>query len=367
MSFPDIQSELRTDDSFQNRSKVEHHKETSLLERNPLHLLDLGVMKRCMVRWVFGEKGYDRKWNKNKIRDVSCLLESCQKYMPTDIHRAIRNLNCLRKWKGLEFRTMLLYVGMVVFKDALSEDEYYHFLTLCCAVRICSSEFYKEQFTIADKMFKSYVKMYITLYGRHAIGSNVHLLAHIVEDLHHSKVANIMEISTYKFENCLRLLGLTLKHGHLPLEQVSRRILERMQCNHEINTFESNEFLPRTFYGNQFGYNKIRITPDLMLTNIRFGDSWFLTKTDEIVKFEYVKKENGKHQIIGTYIEKKHPFFLNPITSTKLKIFLSDGKRNDQLRIYELCSIFVKMICLPYGEQFVFMPLVHSLDPNIIE
>lgn len=375
MSYPNINAERRTNESFRIRSDKEHHKETSLFEKlnidmindfpssDSLHLLDLGIMKRCMIRWVFGEKGYNRKWSKDGVGSVSQLLEKCQKYMPSDIHRAVRNLTCLRKWKGVEFRTILLYVGMVVFKDVLSKDEYYHFLMLCCAVRICNSESYKDQLPIAEKMFNSFIKKYITLYGTHTIGSNVHLLTHIVEDMNNSNVKNIMELSTYKYENCLRLIGLTLKHGHLPLEQASNRISEKMQlCANTKNIFESKQFSPKMLYPNKRDsniiYNKIQLTDDIMLTNRRFGDSWFLTKNEDIVKFEYA----FKNKIFGMIIATKNPFFVNPITSSKMKIFISDGKKIEELKLFELHTIAAKMICLPYGEQFVFMPLVHSMD-----
>lgn len=154
----------------------------SIPSSDPLHLLDLGVMKRCLIRWVFGEKGYARKWSKCTVDRVSRILDNFKKYIPSDFHRSIRNLNYLKKWKGVEYRTMLLYVGISVFEQVLDENEYTHFLTLCCAVRICSSRLHHNYVTIAERMFKNYVQNYGCLYGRHNIGSNVHLLNHIVEE-----------------------------------------------------------------------------------------------------------------------------------------------------------------------------------------
>lgn len=125
ISFPNIEAVRRTNTSFRQRSTKEHHKETSLLERldidmiytfpssDPLHLLDLGIVKKCMVRWIYGEKGYNGKWSTNKIETVSRLLENCQQYKPSDIHRAIRNLKCLKKWKAVEFRTVLIYISVL--------------------------------------------------------------------------------------------------------------------------------------------------------------------------------------------------------------------------------------------------------------
>lgn len=381
VSFAEFDAERRTNDSFRNRIEKGHHKETSPLERldidmirnfpcsDSLHLLDLGVMKTCMLRWIFGEKDYKRKWHTNLTDRVSNLLVQCQPYKPCEIHRAIRNLKCVRKWKGVEFRTILLYVGMVVFKDILCKAEYYHFLLLCCAVRICcSSNLYKNQNMIAKTMFRSYVNMYIELYGVHSIGSNVHLLSHVIEDMKCCNVNNIMKISTYKYENGLRLLGLNLKQGYLPLEQVARRILETMQFAPLIRNhlFESNHFTPQVFYPREQGsvtiYSKIQISPDVVLSSRRFGDSWFLTKSDEIVKMEFITKENSKFEIMGRVVEEKDNFFQNPISSTKLKIFLSNGKKSEELKTFNLNSIEAKMVCLPYNDQFVFMPLIHSSE-----
>lgn len=127
MSFPNTGAP-RTDETFRNRAQVTHHKEYSLLEElkidmiasiptsEPLHLLDLGIMRKCLYRWVYGAKGYARKWSKSLINLTSRLLQQCQQQKPADIHRAIRPLNHLRHWKGTEYRSMLLYIGMVVFK-----------------------------------------------------------------------------------------------------------------------------------------------------------------------------------------------------------------------------------------------------------
>lgn len=134
----------------------------------------------------------------------------------------------------------------------------------------------------------------------------------------------------------------------------------------EANVFERNQFSPELLYPNQRGtsivYDKIKLFPDLMLTNRKFSDSWFLTKNDDIVKMAYATKECGKHKIFGKFVENKSPFFINPITYSKLNIFLSDGKINCELKCYGIDFIVAKMMCLPYRENFVYIPIVHSID-----
>lgn len=129
MSFPILDSKRRTNQSFRDRTQPQHHKIRSVIEdlpidmiasfptSDPLHLLELGVMRKLMYRWVYGNKSYKHKWSKPLVGLMSRLLLQCQKHMPMDIHRAVRSLESLRHWKGLEYRTVLLYVGVVALKE----------------------------------------------------------------------------------------------------------------------------------------------------------------------------------------------------------------------------------------------------------
>lgn len=132
MCFPNLDAPRRTNESFRLRHHPNHHKEISPLEElnidmvasvpssDPLHLLELGIMRKCLYRWVFGETNYKRKWPKPLKELASRLLIKCQHQMPFDMHRAIRDLDSIRHWKGLEFRTVLLYVGCVVLQQVIT-------------------------------------------------------------------------------------------------------------------------------------------------------------------------------------------------------------------------------------------------------
>lgn len=155
------------------------------------------------------------------IEMTSRFLLRCNMFMPTDIHRSVRRLDVLKFWKGVEFRCVLLYIGMVVLRPVLNDAEYQHFLLLCSAATICNCNAYKTLIPIATNMFNAYIKEYIRLYGTHTITSNVHNLAHVTEDMIKHNIGNLSEISIYKYENCLRLIGLKLKNCNKPLEQIA--------------------------------------------------------------------------------------------------------------------------------------------------
>lgn len=82
-----------------------------------LHLFDLGLMKKCLTGWVRGSFNFKTKLSAREISDMSALLLSFNETIPCELHRSIRSLDCLSFWKGLEFRTFLLYLGPVVLKD----------------------------------------------------------------------------------------------------------------------------------------------------------------------------------------------------------------------------------------------------------
>lgn len=190
-----------------------------------LHLLDLGIMKRFLIGWVHGGFNFGAKFSGRDIVDISRFLYSANKFMPVELHRAVRELDCLRFWKGVEFRTFLLYLGPVILKDFLHEHVYQHFLILFCAVTICTSSVYKDFIDISNSLLRDFVESYIDIYGIDSISSNVRNLIHLVEDV--KRFGPLTNISAYSFENTLFRIKRLLRHGKRPLSQVAKRLIEQ--------------------------------------------------------------------------------------------------------------------------------------------
>lgn len=74
-------------------------------------------MRKCLNGWVSDGYNFRNKLSSTQITTLSNLLENCNLRKPKELHRNIRNIRCLRYWKGLEYRTFLLYLGPVVLKD----------------------------------------------------------------------------------------------------------------------------------------------------------------------------------------------------------------------------------------------------------
>lgn len=251
----------------------------------------------------------------------------------------------------------------------MPENEYNHFLKLFVAVRIVSCNIYTNYFPIASKLFKAYVEEYVSIYGRHNVGSNLHNLVHIIEDMENCNVGNLMEISTYKFENALRMLGLKLKHTNRPLEQIVCRTIEqnKLESNSQFNESQSTQFEQKVSYpfilGNLKVFKNIEIAPNIILSSRNSNNSWFMTKSKEIVKLEYIESNNGlEFKLHGKKIKEKNMFFKSPLNSINLDIFECDNEVESDLKSFNLECIGAKMMCISCKNKIVFIPLLHTLE-----
>lgn len=151
MTFVDLESPLRTDDNFLNRSNAAHHKGTSPLEAlnigfitqfplDPMHLIYLGVVRRLIFSWMGISKKSATRLRAQDIRTISKNLLNLEKYISSDFSRKCRGLTDIKKWKATELRLFILYIGPVVLNNVLPKAVYHHFLLLHCATVILSSE-----------------------------------------------------------------------------------------------------------------------------------------------------------------------------------------------------------------------------------
>lgn len=321
---------------------------------------------RLLKMWISGDVGYKRKISKRDIIQINLLLRNMNKEKPREIHRSIRSFNDLSYWKGTEFRSFLLYFGIVVLKDYLPDDVYRHFLILLCATTICYTDAHERYLHIAKSYFERYVKGYGEIYGIHSIGSNVHLLTHVYDDV--ILFGNLNSISAYPFESRLHFLKLRLKQPHLPLEQITRRIIELSLDYDQLysRNFENEVFpqlkRPDILDGTQI-FKEIIIDSGCTFSSIRNADSWILTFSLEIVQMNYVISTENDILIYGTMISNREKFFKHPTSSKYFYIFKSNGEIGPAIS-FKIKDIKSKMIRLTYNEDFIFMPLLHTLKKD---
>lgn len=389
MSFARFNCSPRTDASFRHRHQIEHHKITSPIEilpvdmvsdfptSDPLHLLELGIMKKCLLRWKDGTKTYKSYLKLADNEKLNEMLSKANTEMPSEIHRSVRSLNCLSDWKGSEYRTFLLYLSIVVLKNLLKWDEYEHFLKFYCAVTICSSDIYRKYVvrrdgiqSLSDCLFNDYIEQYIEIYGAHTISSNVHNLAHVTDDV--IRFGNLNNISTYPYENRLGMLKNKLKKCNKPLEQIARRVAEiKLVIENESNsapaslnerTWSSFPKLKDSMRSHRNSFSTIIFQNSYRLSTKKFGDKWFLIKATggtRIIEMTRVVQNQTHILIFGKTVCEKLNFFETPFSSSKISIYISNGETDEELS-YSLDSVVCKMVCLTYQRKFIFIPLVHT-------
>lgn len=325
---------------------------------------------RCLLRWKDGGVGYNGKWSKQTISELNVRLKQINQTKPVEIHRSLRTLDDLKFWKGTEFRSFLLYYGIVALKEHLSSEEYKHFLLLSCAARIFYADVYRNYRKIAHGYLTRYFEGCLHLYGINSIGSNVHNLVHVYEDV--EKFGSLNELSTYPFENRLNFLKNRLKQPSMPLEQISRRIVElTVDYNTLFGTqnlnFQANDepsYIVKFPYklNNNLVYKEIVINSNFTLSTRKEKDSWFLTTKNDIIRMKYVTSTDNVILVYGASIRRKENLFIYPVSSQILHIYKSDGDLND-VTSYELNMIRAKLMFFPYShEEFVFMPLLHTFS-----
>lgn len=347
-----------------------------------LHLLHLGLMKRLLFGWRDGTfRRSDTKWPAQTTTEVSeYLLRQCK--MPAEFHRVVRGLDCLSHWKGTEYRTFLHYVGIVALKDHLSLELYEHFLLLFCSVTICSSKQYFRILSVAHDMLLQFIEIFAEIYGVHHIGSNVHNLAHLVDDV--KRFGELESFSAYPFENQLGKIKRLLRTGNRPLAQIAKRMIEDHNCflaSIDIETTEQkneNEFrvskrnnganVPDSFKSSMeveySFYSKIDLEEFCLGTDL--ANCWFLTTKNVIARVINIIHHNTQRdvclQLCCTEIDVKFNFFMIPIESRHFNIYCTpqDAHLNKKEKLFTLRDVKCKLVRLPYQELQVFLPLLHT-------
>lgn len=311
--------------------------------------------------WMGELKSYPRSWTNSQILEITALLLSCNATRPTDIHRKIRTLKLFKHFKGTELRTILMYTGIVIFKDFLSEKEYELFLWLFCAVTICSTQSYKTCLPKARDLLMEFNERHIEVYGEHSMTNNIHLLSHLVDDVEH--LGDLSTLSAYPFENALHSIKLLIKPGDHPLQQIARRLHELAVCEKYDFTEEDKfpklseqAFLP----DGTFKFKKIEYKKKVSLSSLNGKDCWFLDNENSIIQFDCVIVSENGFMIRGSSLKNTEDFFTEPFCSRYLNIFASNLEKNEP-KLYEIKNIKAKLFNVPYHQKRVFIPLVHSL------
>lgn len=336
MCFDEINAPLRTNESFRLRKDDEYHKGLSPLEDLPInitssvvldymHNVCLGVVKRLLTFWVKGKKSV-RFLNINIQTEVSSTLISLKPYLPSEFNRLPRSLEELEYWKATEFRTFLLYTGIIALKGRLNKQLFQHFMLLHSAIRILLS---KETCLTLNGQAKclliQFVTEYSDLYGMEFISYNVHGLIHLPDFvLVHGPLD---QFSAFKYENCLQNIKKCVKNSRHPLSDIYNRIIEQNKQLKPINNYpvlkKEMEYNPLICKDPTITLYEQIITECFIVSSIKEKDNFFfltdntLVKIEKIIKFSY----NSIFRLEVIKYNNVTPMYNNPIKSDMIGCF----------------------------------------------
>lgn len=371
--FPPHTGEKRTDLSFVNRIHVEHHLEgvmspflmcgTKMISQfrlDPMHLVYIGTWKRWLS-YLLGYMGpRNAKLSLTEKNEISLIINNIASHIPCEFNRRPRNLNYFKKYKATEFRRLLLYDGLVVFKS-IDDNLYKNYLLLQASIFILShSQFVKlnEMLHMADIMLQEFVQHASKALGKDFLVYNVHCMLHLVEECRQE--GTLDSFSAFKYESCLGIIKKYLRSTFRPLEQLFNRDHETKGFLYKTDCIENKITLEKKYKRaeNDIIYFVLR-TSTFMLNGRSKADRCFATHKGEIVLFNYLVHNNDKVILYGYKFKALSSYYNFPIESMKLGICkVSSLSKNERNWNFE--NISHKCVLLPLSEEeFLCIPFLH--------
>jgi hypothetical protein len=228
--FPSFDAELRSDEAFVEHQEIGHQISSSPLEDimpmvsavppEYMHLICLGVMRRLLLLWT--SPSSDFRLTCRQRKQLSDSMVSLGQNLPSEFHRKMRPLQELERYKAVEFRTFLLYVGPVCLKQVLPDNMYQHFLLLHVALYIYLGDI--PYFYQAEMCLLKFVEDMGHIYGEGQYVYNVHCLSHFAR--FYAILGSPEVWSAFPFENYLQTLKRRVRSKKNVAAQLISRITE---------------------------------------------------------------------------------------------------------------------------------------------
>lgn len=349
--------ELRTDESFQNRDDINHHKpefqtRSLLLESiigmisqfviDCMHAVDLGVTKK-IIKAVINNESPCSKITKAIFASLNARFQSFKSYVPSEFVRKPRTLSEVNQFKANEFRQLLLYTLPVLFKDLIGSKLYKQFLTLHIAIRLLSDpKRYKDNLNAARALINDFVDKYDETFGAKNFTFNTHCLLHLPDYV--ELYGPLYSFSAYKYENHMRLIKRLLRRKNGHIQQFFNRV-EEMRLADEM-------------YGDDGSRNETIYNECIFKAN-SLNDSCCMLESGIPFIITSSFLQNGLRMIRGYRYTKCEDFYDDtlPSMSNMGIVFARNLSTNEEQ--FSADSILHKFFRLPHEDGYVLVPLLH--------
>jgi len=355
--FLDVNAKLRNLDT--SKSIIFRILDPRNIPLDELHVLALGVMKKCMMLKT------DTNYSEfcliaEKRRLLSENFELAGAYFSKEFNVPLRSLADKRYFTAKEFRGIGLYAGPVVFKDVFTKAEYNHFITLHIAYRILSDEkaiMYDDMLDYADQLLRDYVIDFSKVYAPCFVSFNIHALIHLVLYVRRYR-KTLIQLSAFVFEKYNGIIKPFVKLTNDPPVQVGRRM-------HELTVVYSNK--PKRYadeqpkemrlFGKIAGKNLVFSKCDTgkyffdgqQLKNrfCEIGDEGKILIINSFMYHNSVPYVRGVFLVNHTQLQDLYSVPCSSPLVHEYKVKLNETMLEGELEEYPLSSISGKYMCLP--------------------
>lgn len=376
----DKNCEKRTNVSFRDQRQSYHHTgQSPLLNIEPpidmitffpldyMHLGCLGIMKKLYLDlWYFSHTNVKLKPSYRRILDIR--IDYIKQWTPYEFQRKPRKP--VTQLKATELRSILVYIGPVLFKKIIDAKIYKHYCLLHAAFRIlCNKHFIQLYITKARQYLDNFFDIMPLLYGNTSLSINVHNLIHIVDDVEFFN-CTLDNISAFPFENMLGKMRKMIRTGNRPLSQVCRRLYEISNISNPSQSLNQISILKQKNNCNNIPVIlKIRYKEFILCT--KKPNNIVLLKNDLIVQITdivYDSLQNDNLNIEGFVWQKKKCMYMYPLTSNNLQEWKLEANVSSTRISCNVNDIKSKIVIIPLvctaddkqGEEFYASALLHA-------
>lgn len=365
-----LECEPRSDDSYRNQTDHLHHTGRSPLELagvgmvsqfrlDTMHLVHKGVFRRYLEALNM----WNGPWRLNEaaVQRITVTLLGLEATRPRDFNRPQRSFKFWNKFKCTELRRLMLYDGLLAFKDKVHPNIYQQYLLLQCSMYILSSPYLLPLYVDdAENFLEIYVDYCKQVFGNHFVSYNVHSLLHLGQECRAHGPADTF--SAYVFENELKSIKDTLKSGYKPVHQIAIRESRKRD---QTVILKSDENSVELFHPHvdQCEVEPGRQFQEIVVngTTFKLGnrDSCFVTTGQKIVLLRNIVCQGERIIFRGLAFLQNDDVYVYPMRSSLLGI-VKVRNLNENVESFPLESVFGKCWLMEDEEYFVAVPLGHT-------
>ncbi|XP_074096746.1 uncharacterized protein LOC141525943 [Cotesia typhae] len=320
-----------------------------------MHGVLLGVSRQLWAVWTKpGTEYYLKPQQRKEIAAHQLKIER-----PQEIHRLVRTVDHVAKWKASEWESWLLFNSIPCLAGILNEKCFQSYILLVSSIYMLMTDNITERdLIICEINILQFVRDCQILYGVSSITFNLHSLLHIVESVRQS--GPLWASSAFPFESMIFLIKRCITGVSGVSNQIINSVLKEknIQCNIDHNT-ESIKCR---------NYCKDLFKPQRLKNFTRSNDNVILigsTKSPSDQLLQLI----SQHFNTALSVEVFDRCIFNQMVLRSIA-YIRPKKTNDtvvQLRTKEFIQIHgfftLNNICYLYGNQISTVPII-SL-PNV--